>query len=115
MEELIPYAGPLLEAILNGQWWMAASVVVAALTLSLRLIPYPPIKTAPVQVIGSFLLAMAGGILNVLAAGAEITSDVLVTALQIGAAAGAAVGGIPALVAWWKARRKGSQLDLPLQ
>lgn len=105
MDELIELSGVLLQAILNGEWWAAAAVVVAILMLGLRLGPWEILKTVPVQVLGSFLLAALGGVINVLTAGGAFSLEVLVAVIKIGAAAGAAAGGIPALVAWWKARK----------
>lgn len=97
-------AGELLEAVVHGQWWAAAAVLVTMLLLGLRQLPWEPIRTVPAQVVGAFVLAALGGVLHALAAGAGVSGEVLATALKIGAASGAAAGGLPALLEWWRGR-----------
>lgn len=97
MEEFIPFAQTIFEAVISGQWWLAVATLFAALALVVRRFPDKlpaSLGTVPGVILLTFGLSFGGGLANALAAGAAFSWEVIRTALSIG---GAAVGGWAAL------------------
>jgi len=100
--ELLPFARPLLEAVLAGAWWQVAAILIAALQVATRWAPWPKLRELPIQAGLAFGLSAAGAVLNVIGAGASFTLDVMITALQIGFAAAGGTAIVTLLIRWWQ-------------
>jgi|SRR5690606_1683540 len=105
--ELVALAQAILSAVVAGQWWPAAAAAVAALAIAVKkwgAAVWPPLGTVPGVIISTFVLAVAGGLLNTLAAGAALTLEVVWTALVVGGTAAGGWVAVEKLIAWWKSR-----------
>lgn len=103
-------ASAVLDAVLHGQWWVAAAAAVGLLSLSVRrwgASLWAPLGSVPGVIGSSFVLAVLGGLVNAgLVSGGWPTFDssLLLAMLQIGVTAAGGSAVLPALWDWWKGR-----------
>lgn len=104
MEEFIPFASQIFDAVVHGQWWAAVSAVLAALAFFVRKHPErlpDKLQSVPVLVGLTFGLSFAGGLVNALAAGAGLSWVVVQTAIQIAFAAIGGWAGVELVLKLW--------------
>ncbi len=94
-ESLLDLAKPIYEAVMSGQWWLAAA---AALILSVALLrrwaPWPWLKDGPGVALLTVGASFAGALATALAAGQAMTGGLAWMAAGV---AFAAIGGYSAL------------------
>ena len=104
----IPLAQALLDAVMNGQLWAAVAAGIGLLGFLLRYHGpklWAPLGYLPVVVGIQFVFTFAGGMVNHLVAGADITSEMVWTALRIAGAAAGGFGVIEAIFKWFRDRK----------
>jgi len=107
--ELIPFARDLYEAVIAGAWWKVGVALAGVLTVVTRWAPWPKLRTLPVQLGAPFALAIAGGLMNALAAGAGFSVELVLTTLQV---AFTAAGGMALVTLIGKLIAKAKQVPV---
>lgn len=102
IEEIVPHAQLVLDAVVVGRWWSAVAAALAILALLVKRYGaklWAPLATTPGVILSTFLLAFFGGLANSFAAGVEFSLAAITTAASIGLSA---AGGWGALEVLWK-------------
>lgn len=108
MEEILALAGPLLEAVVAGNWWIAAGILVALLALVVRRYGaklWAPLATLPGVFASTFVLAALGGLFNTLAAGQAFVLATVFAAIKVGFTAAGGWVALEALFRWFSAHK----------
>lgn len=92
-------AKALFDAVMSGQWFLAASVALVLLVMGLRSLPWAPLKTDAGGVLLNFGTSLGLALATVAVAGVAFTGPVFWTAFNL-AATGAGLYTLAKKLAW---------------